>query len=55
MLNIYHKAIFGVIWKYWHRGKVYLTIKEFQEGVQVTIPSIYLHPFRNYYIHIMHY
>lgn len=34
-LNIYRAAIFGVIWKYWHRDKVYLTIKEFQAGVKV--------------------
>jgi hypothetical protein len=29
-------AIFGVIWRWFHRQKVYLTIKEFQEGVIVS-------------------
>ena len=29
-------AIFGVIWRWFHRRKVYLTIKEFQEGVKVS-------------------
>jgi hypothetical protein len=31
---VYFTAIFGVIWKYFHRSKVYLTIKEFQKGVK---------------------